>query len=113
VLTTPSASPIGDWVLNQAVSIGREASMKKQALTTTEIETSAPRTSVVLHESRQTISEDSGFNLSQPNTRRRAKLHWFIETLALAGGAMAGLYVDAWLDAPDLEANSEDTESKE
>jgi hypothetical protein len=87
--------------------------MKKQALTTTEIEMLALATLAELDERQRPISEDGGLNLSRPKARRRVTLHWFIETLALAGGAMAGVYVGAWLDSPDLDANAADTEAKE
>ena len=32
----------------------------------------------------------------------RAALRWFIDTLALAGGGMAGVYVGVWLDEPNV-----------
>jgi hypothetical protein len=90
-----------------------DVKVKKQALTTITIETLAPGTSVELNEVLRAVSAESGVNLSQPKTRQRATLDWFIETLALAGGAMAGIYVGAWLDAPDLDPDSGDAAAKE
>jgi hypothetical protein len=107
-----SASPIGDLVLNQAVSIG-DVNVKKQALTTTEIEMLALATLAEFDERRRPVSGDSGTHFSQPKTGGRAKLHWFIETLALAGGAMAGVYVGVWLDSPDSDSSSVDTDATE
>lgn len=86
--------------------------MKKQALTMIEIETLAPPTSVEFDE-RQPFSGDSGADLSRPKTRRGMTLRWFIEGLAFAGSAMAGVYVGVWLDPPNFDPNSEDTEAKE
>jgi hypothetical protein len=40
-------------------------------------------------------------------------LSWFIEGLALAGGAMAGVYVGVWLDPLNFDPIPEDTEAKE
>ncbi len=67
--------------------------MKEQALTTIETESVAPS---------RPASEDSGAHASHPGTRGRAALRWFIETLALAGCGMAGVYVGVWLD-PDVQ----------
>lgn len=86
--------------------------MKKQVLTMIEIETLAPTTLAEFDE-RQPLSEDSGADLSRPKTRRGMTLRWFIDGLAFAGGAMAGVYVGVWLDPPNFDPNSEDTEAKE
>ena len=86
--------------------------VKKQALTTIEIETLTPAMSAEFDE-RQLLYEDSGVDLSRPKTRRGTTLDWFIEGLALAGGAMAGVYVGVWLDPPNFGPDSEDTEAKE
>ena len=86
--------------------------MKKQALTMTEIETLAPSTLAEFDE-RQPLSEDSGADLSRPKTRQGMTLSWFIEGLALAGDAMAGVYVGVWLDPLNFGPDSEDTEAKE
>jgi hypothetical protein len=86
--------------------------VKKQALTTIEIETFAPAISAEFDE-RQPLSEDSGADLSRPKTRQGMTLRWFIDGLALAGGAMAGVYVGVWLDPLNFDPNSEDTEAKE
>jgi hypothetical protein len=86
--------------------------VKKQALTMIEIETLAPATSAEFDE-RQPLYEDSGADLSRPKTRQGMTLSWFIEGLALAGGAMAGVYVGVWLDPLNFDPISEDTEAKE
>jgi hypothetical protein len=86
--------------------------VKKQALTTIEIETLTPATSAEFDE-RQPLYEDSEADPSRPKTRRGMTLSWFIEGLALAGGAMAGVYVGVWLDPPNFDPNSEDVEAKE
>ena len=75
--------------------------MKKQALTTIEIETFAPSSSAALDEVRQPVFEDSE---AKPEARRRSALGWFIDSLALAGRGMAGVYVGVWLDPPNDEA---------
>ena len=41
---------------------------------------------------------------------RSAALRWFIDTLALAGAGMAGVYVGVWLDPPNSNPNPVDTE---
>jgi hypothetical protein len=87
--------------------------MKKQALTRTEIETLAPGTSAAFDQWLQPVSEDDGVDRSEPKTRQRARLQWLIDTLALAGCAMAGVYVAAWLDTSDSDPNSVDREAKE
>jgi hypothetical protein len=87
--------------------------MKKQALTTTEIETFAPGTFAAINEWRRQVSEDGEVNLSQPKTRPRATLDWFIDSFAIAGCAMAGVYLGAWLEAPDFDPDSVDTEADE
>jgi hypothetical protein len=86
--------------------------VKKQALTTIEIETLAPAASAEFDE-RQPLSEDSGADLSRPKARQGMALRWFIDGLAFAGGAMAGIYVGVWLDPLDCDPNSEDTEAEE
>ena len=86
--------------------------MKKQALTMTEIETLAPRISAESHE-RQPLSQNSGADLSTAKTRQGMTLRRFIDGLALAGGAMAGVHVGVWLDPPNFDPDSEDTEAKE
>ena len=78
--------------------------MKKQALTTFEIETFAPSTSATLDERRRQVSEGDGAYASTLEARRRSALRWFIDTLALAGCGMAGVYVGVWLDPPDVAA---------
>ena len=78
--------------------------MKKQALATIEIETFAPSSSAALDELRQPVFEDSEAFASKPEARRRSALDWFIDSLALAGCGMAGVYVGVWLDPPNDEA---------
>ena len=86
--------------------------MKKQALTIVEIEPLAPATSAQFNE-RPLFSEDSGAYLSRPKTRGSGMLRWFVDGLAFAGGAMAGIYVGAWLDPPNSDPNWEGAESRE
>jgi hypothetical protein len=70
--------------------------MKKQALTTIGIKTFAP--SAAHDERPRPVSEDSEAYASKPEGRGRAALRWFIDTLALAGCGMAGVYVGVWLE---------------
>jgi hypothetical protein len=86
--------------------------MNKQALKTIEIETIALSTSAALDELRS-VSEDSEAHPSKPETRRHAALRWFIDTLALAGAGMAGIYVGVWLDSPNSSPIPVDTEETE
>jgi hypothetical protein len=65
----------------------------------------APSTLIAPHEWREPVSLDGGDYPSKPQTRRRAALRWFIDTLALAGGGMAGVYVGVWLDEPNVPSN--------
>ena len=74
--------------------------MKKQALTTTEIEALAPSTLTAPDERRAWVSLDGGDYPSEPETRGRPALRWFFQTLAFAGAGMAGVYISAWLDPP-------------
>jgi hypothetical protein len=87
--------------------------MNKQALKATEIETFALSTSAALDELRRPVSHDGGDYPSEPETRRRSALRWFIDTLALAGAGMAGVYVGVWLDPPNSNPNRVDTEETE
>lgn len=73
--------------------------MKKQGLTTIGVETSAP--SAARDEPPRPDSEDSEAYAAKPEGRGRAALRWFIDTLALAGCGMAGVYVGVWLE-PDV-----------
>ena len=74
--------------------------MNKRALRVIEIEALAPSTLISPDERREPVSLDGGDYLSTPETRRSAALRWFIDTLALAGAAMAGVYVGDCLDPP-------------
>ena len=84
--------------------------MNKQALTAIEIETFALSTSAALDELRRPVSHDEQEHLPKPETGRSAALRWFIDTLALAGAGMAGVYVGVWLDPPNSNPNPVDTE---
>jgi DNA-binding MarR family transcriptional regulator len=83
--------------------------MNKRALTVIEIEANRvpalqpiPSTLISPDERREPVSLDGGDYLSKPETRRSAALCWFIDTLALAGAAMAGVYVSDWHDPPNV-----------
>jgi hypothetical protein len=76
--------------------------MKKQALTAIEIDALAPSTLTAPDERQEPVSLDGGDYPSKPETRRRAALRGFIDTLAFAGAAMAGVYVGVWLDEPNV-----------
>jgi hypothetical protein len=65
----------------------------------------APSTLIAPDERREPVSLDGGDYPSKPQTRGRAALRWFIDTLALAGGCMAGVYVGVWLDEPNVPTN--------
>ena len=82
--------------------------MNKQALTAIEIDALAPSTLTAPDERREPVSLDGGDYLSKPETRRSAALRWFIDTLAFAGAAMAGVYVGDWLDEPNVSGNQTD-----
>jgi hypothetical protein len=88
--------------------------VKKQALTTTEIEMLALATLADLDGRGRLASEEDGqVYLSEPKTLRRATLRWFIDTLAIAGCAMAGVCVGVWLDSPSVDPNSVDAQETE
>ena len=76
--------------------------MKKQVPTVIEIEVLAPSTLTAPDERREPVSLDGGDYSSKPETRGRAALRWFIDTLALAGCGMAGVYVGVWVDEPNV-----------
>ena len=79
--------------------------MNKRALTTIEIEAFALSSSTAPDERRQPVSHDGGDYPSKPETRPRAALRWLIDTLALAGAGMAGVYVGVWLDPSNVSGN--------
>jgi hypothetical protein len=87
--------------------------MNKRAPTAIEIEVLAPSTLISPDERREPVSLDGGDYLSKPETPRSAALCWFIDTLALAGAAMAGVYVGDWLDEPNSNPNRVHTEETE
>ena len=79
--------------------------MKKQALTVIEIETFTLSSSIAPDERRQPVSPNGGDYPSKPETRRRAALRWLIDSLALAGAGMAGVYVGDLLDPSNVSGN--------
>ena len=81
----------------------------KQVLAAMEIEALAPSTSAPTDERWEPVSLDGEDYPSKPQTQGRAALRWFIDTLALAGCGMAGVYVGVWLDPP----TSPETRSQE
>ena len=81
--------------------------MNKRALTVIEIEALAPSTLVSPDEPREPVSLDGGDYLSKTETRGSAALCWFID-LALAGAAMAGVYVGDWLDPSNVSGKRTD-----
>ena len=81
--------------------------MNKRALTVIEIEALAPSTLVSPDERREPVSLDGGDYLSKTETRGSAALCWFID-LALAGAAMAGVYVGDWLDPSNVSGKRTD-----
>jgi hypothetical protein len=78
--------------------------MEKQALTAIEIDALAPSTLSAPDERCEPVSLDGGDYPLKPETRGRAALRWFIDTLAFAGAGMAGVYVGVWLDPPTTPA---------
>ncbi len=76
--------------------------MKKQALTTIEIEALAPSTLSAPDEPCEPVLLDGGDYPSKPETRGRAALRWFIDSFALASCGMAGVYVGVWLDESNV-----------
>jgi hypothetical protein len=79
--------------------------MKKQALTTIEIEALAPSALSGQDERRERASLDGGDYPSKPETRGRAALRWFIDSFALASCSMAGVYIGVWLDEPNVPSD--------
>jgi hypothetical protein len=79
--------------------------MNKRALTTIEIEAVALSRSTAPDEQRQPVSLDSGDYPPKPETRPRAALSWLIDSLAVAGAGMAGVYVGVLLDPSDVSGD--------
>jgi hypothetical protein len=75
--------------------------MKEQALTAIETDALAPST-LSAPERCEPVSLDGGDYRSKPETRGRAVLRRIIESFALASCGMAGVYVGAWLDEPNV-----------
>jgi hypothetical protein len=73
-----------------------------------EIEALTPSTLISPDEQREPVSLDGGDHPSKPETRRSAALRSFVDTLALAGAAMAGVYVGDWLDPSNVSGNRTD-----
>ncbi len=88
--------------------------MKKQTLTTIGIETFAPSTSDAPDDPPQRVSQNSEAYASKQEAGPRPALRWFVDTLALAGAGMAGVYVGVWLD-PNVQgaADSPPPEDRE
>jgi hypothetical protein len=82
--------------------------MNERALTAIEIEALALSTLISPDERRDPVSLDGGDYLSKPETRQSAALRWFIDTLALAGAAMAGIYVGDWLEPSNVSGRRTD-----
>jgi hypothetical protein len=78
--------------------------MKGQALTAIDIETFAPSTSAALERLRP-FSHDGEEHPAKPEIWRSAALRWLIDSLALAGAGMAGVYVSDLLDPSHVSAN--------
>jgi hypothetical protein len=79
--------------------------MKNQTFTAIETEALAPSALTAADESREPGSLDSGDYTSKPQTRRRAALNRLINSFALAGCSMAGVYVGVWLDEPNVRGD--------
>jgi hypothetical protein len=79
--------------------------MKKQVPTVIEIEGLAPSTLTAPDERCEPVSLDGGDYSSNPETRGRAVLRWFIDSLALASCSMAGVYIGVWLDEPNVSGD--------
>ena len=79
--------------------------MNKRALTVIEIEALAPSTFISPDSRREPVSLDGGDYSPKPETRRRAALRRFIDTLAFAGAAMTGVNVSVWLDEPNVSGD--------
>jgi hypothetical protein len=76
--------------------------MNKQALTAIEIEALVRSTLAAHDERREPVSLDERDYPSKAETRGRAALRWLIDSLALGGAGMAGVYVGVWLDPPNV-----------
>lgn len=79
--------------------------MKKQAPNAIEIEVLAPSSLSTRDERYKPVLLDGGDYPSKPRTRGRAALRWFIDSFALASCSMAGIYVDVWLDEPNISGD--------
>jgi hypothetical protein len=79
--------------------------MNKQALKALEMEVLSRSTLTAPDERCELVSFDGGDYPSKPETRGRAALRWFIDTLASAGAGMAGVYVGVWLDPPNVSGD--------
>jgi hypothetical protein len=84
---------------------GRLVNMKKQALSAIEIDALTPSTLTAPDERREPVSLDGGDYSPKPETRRRAALRRFIDTLAFAVVAMAGVNVSVWPDEPNVSGD--------
>ena len=75
--------------------------MKEQALTAIETDALAPSTLSAPERCEPVPLDDGDYSL-KPETRGRAVLRRIIESFALASCGMAGVYVGAWLDEPNV-----------
>jgi hypothetical protein len=76
--------------------------MNKRARAMIKMETFALSSSTAPDEERQPVWHDGGDYPSKPETPPRAALRWLIDSLAIAGTGMAGVYVDVLLDPSDV-----------
>jgi hypothetical protein len=79
--------------------------MNKQALTAIEIEALVRSTLAAHDKRREPVSLDDRDYPSKPETRGRAALRWLIDSLALGGAGMAGVYVGVWPDPADVSGS--------
>ena len=76
--------------------------MNRRALTTIESETFALSRPTAPDEQRQPVSHDGGDYPARRESQPCAALRWLIDSLALAGAGMAGVYLGVLLDLSDV-----------
>ena len=91
----------------------RPEDLEERGFTAAELQMLAQATLAEFERRRRPVSEDSGPSLSKPKVRRRITMRSFMESLAIAGCAMAGVYAGVWLDSPDFDPDPVDTEARE
>jgi hypothetical protein len=79
--------------------------MKRQALTAIDIEAFTPSTSAALDERLRPFSHDSEEHLVKQEIWQSAALRWLIDSLALAGGGIAGIHISDLLDPLNVSGN--------